>query len=114
MRLDPEVGDNMTATGVAWASETFIRVEFLWLIGPITLWLLATIFLFTTMLITKKRNTPLWKSSVLALLGSQNEEGASDSAEDMESDAKKITVQLMHSGDAWWLTSAEHLYPEEG
>ena len=114
MRLDHEVGDNMTATGVAWASETFIRVDFVWLIGPVTLWLLVTIFLFTNMLITKKRNIPLWKSSVLALLRSQNEEGASTSAEDMESDAETITVQLTHSGDSWWLTSMEHVYPEEG
>lgn len=114
MRLDPDVGDNKTATGVAWASETFIRVEFLWLIGPIALWLLATIFLFTTMLITKKRNIPLWKSSVLALLRLQNEEGAYSSEEDMESDAKTITVQLTHRGNAWWLTGMEHVYPDEG
>ena len=113
MRLNPEVGDNMTATGVAWASETIIQVEFLWLIGPVALWLLATIFLFTTMLMSKKRNIPLWKSSVLALLRSQNEEGASGSVEDMKSDAKKNTVQLAHSRDAWWLASVEQTYLEE-
>ena len=50
MRLDTHVGDNITAIGVAWVLETFIQVEFLWLIGPIISWLLATLFLFITIL----------------------------------------------------------------
>lgn len=98
---------NESVIGAAWIPANFIEVNFRWLIVPIVLWLLTTIFIIATIFMTWKLEAPLWKSSVLALLRSQDEHGASSSVKGMDRDARKIEVQLTRNEDAWWLASVD-------
>jgi hypothetical protein len=56
------------AQGTAIQGQTFIQVQFLWLILPFALELLALLFFVTTVFKTKSGNVPMWKASSLAPL----------------------------------------------
>jgi hypothetical protein len=56
------------AQGTAMQARTFIHVQFLWLILPFALELLALIFFTATVLKTIHGDVPLWKTSSLAPL----------------------------------------------
>jgi hypothetical protein len=56
------------AQGTAVQGETFIHVQFLWLILPFTLELLALFFFIATVLKTIHGDVPTWKASSLAPL----------------------------------------------
>jgi hypothetical protein len=59
------------------------------------------------MILTAYQDVPIWKSSVFALLQSQDERGASTSMKDMKDDASLITVRLTREGERWWLASVK-------
>jgi hypothetical protein len=95
--------------GVAWNLENFINVDFRWLTAPFMLWLFSTVFFFNTVLITERRNAPLWKSSVLVLLHMCDEHGASSSMNDIKSNAKNAKKRLVYSDNSWRFVDARSL-----
>ncbi|MBE7182314.1 MAG: hypothetical protein INR71_14115 [Terriglobus roseus] len=60
------------AIGTTWTSQGYIRVQFSWLAAPLAMWLFATLFLAATVWESARRDVPLWKSSALAVLRSQD------------------------------------------
>jgi hypothetical protein len=60
--------DGTQSVGTAWQSVTFIQVRWAWLILPAVLVLAAGVLLFMTVVQSKRYNTVLWKTSLLAFL----------------------------------------------
>ncbi|KAI4744271.1 hypothetical protein E4T50_05376 [Aureobasidium sp. EXF-12298] len=60
--------DGIQSVGTAWQSVTYIQVRWVWLILPAVLVLAAGILLFITVVQSKRYNTVLWKTSLLAFL----------------------------------------------
>ncbi|CAD0094866.1 unnamed protein product [Aureobasidium mustum] len=60
--------DGMQAAGTAWQSVTFIHVRWVWLILPAALVLAAGVLLFLTIVQSRRNDTVLWKTSLLAFL----------------------------------------------
>jgi hypothetical protein len=54
--------------GVSLKTETYVYVRWAWIALPATALFLSTIFLLTTMIRASKEQTPVWKSSSLAIL----------------------------------------------
>lgn len=95
--------DRTQAVGTAWQSVTFIQVRWVWLILPAVLVLAAGILLFMTVVQSKKYNTVLWKTSLLAFLfcstnaWATETDGGGDNArslEAMEMASKGMEVRL--------------------
>lgn len=78
------------------------------------LWLFASIFFFGTIIMTRKSNTPPWKSSVIALLRPQDQHGAPNSMKHIKQDAREIEVQLTYREDARRLYKVNLDAPNEG
>jgi hypothetical protein len=60
--------DGSQWVGTTWQSVTYIQVRWAWLILPAVLVLAAGILLFMTVVQSKRYNTVLWKTSLLAFL----------------------------------------------
>ncbi|KAH0367392.1 hypothetical protein KCU65_g4775, partial [Aureobasidium melanogenum] len=60
--------DGMQAVGTAWQSITFIHVRWVWLSLPAALVFAAAILLFLTIVQSRRHDTVLWKTSLLAFL----------------------------------------------
>ncbi|KAG9682617.1 patatin-domain-containing protein, partial [Aureobasidium melanogenum] len=60
--------DGMQAVGTAWQSITFIHVRWVWLSLPAALVLAAGVLLFSTIIQSRRHDTVLWKTSLLAFL----------------------------------------------
>ncbi|KAG6989739.1 hypothetical protein G7Y79_00065g094500 [Physcia stellaris] len=54
--------------GTAWKGETYVHVRWAWLSFPVTVAVLALLFLFGSIIETAHRDILVWKSSNLALL----------------------------------------------
>ncbi|KAF2661085.1 hypothetical protein K491DRAFT_674373 [Lophiostoma macrostomum CBS 122681] len=89
--------------GESWMPANFIRVRYRWMAAPLLLWFLASVFFFGTIYSTIKHGVPAWKSSVLALLRLQDEQGASGSVSHITTDARRMKMQLSRNGEAWQL-----------
>ena len=63
-----------TANGTAWHTESYVHVNWPWLVFPFGLQLFAFAFLAGTVYLSTRANLPVWKSSVLPLLFNQNAE----------------------------------------
>jgi hypothetical protein len=61
-------GAGQPAQGTAFQGQTFIQVQFLWLILPFALELLALLFFIATVFKSKRGDIPTWKESSLAPL----------------------------------------------
>ncbi|KAJ5177547.1 uncharacterized protein N7500_000246 [Penicillium coprophilum] len=86
--------------GTAYAIEVFVEVQWAWLILPALLVISGTLFFVLVILINKKDNTSLWKSSVLAYIyHGLNDVGPADytTASKMEEKAEDMDVQLQFS-----------------
>lgn len=59
---------NETIIGNVTTSETYVKVDWKWLILPIYLEITVVGLLAFTVFLSHRRNVPLWKSSILALL----------------------------------------------
>jgi hypothetical protein len=81
----------------------FIQVQYRWMAAPLLLWFSASVFFFGTIFTTIKHDVPAWKSSVLALLRLQDEHGASGSVSHINTDARRMKMQLSRNGEAWQL-----------
>ena len=86
----------ITVQGEAWSEKPFIRVNAVWLIYPAILYIMLTSFLFATLFHT--RDTPLWKSSALALLHSCDNDEEQHTIEEVVSKAAKKRVRLQDTG----------------
>jgi hypothetical protein len=95
--------DGSQSVGTAWQSVTFIQVRWAWLILPAVLVFAAGVLLFMTMVQSKKYNTVLWKTSLLAFLFCSTNawttdghvhEGQARSLEAMEMASKGMEVRL--------------------
>ena len=90
-------------SGTALGPETYVRVNWPWLILPIMTVLLANAFLAISIFVNARDHAPIWKSSSLALLfhGVSIEgesRGTVSTSREMNETAKQIRVRL--EGDA--------------
>ncbi|GME23704.1 hypothetical protein GTA08_BOTSDO13727 [Neofusicoccum parvum] len=60
--------DRSTAKGMAWTTQTFVHVRWLWIVLPAVLEVLTLVFLLGTILRSNASGVAIWKSSTLALL----------------------------------------------
>lgn len=60
--------DGLQAVGTAWQSITFIHVRWAWLSFPAALVFAAGVLLFLTIIQSRRHDTVLWKTSLLAFL----------------------------------------------
>jgi hypothetical protein len=93
--------DGSQSVGTAWESVTFIQVRWAWLILPAVLVLAAGILLFMTVVQSKRYNTVLWKTSLLAFLFCSTNAWTTDAQQDnarsleaMEMASKSMEVRL--------------------
>lgn len=89
--------------GIAWRTETYVRVNWAWLILPIALEALTGVFLVATVARSWKARMVAWKSSVLALMlhGVPDQDldrvfGGKDLVQvgEMDDVAKKVAIRL--------------------
>ena len=83
-------------SGTAWSKAPYITVNFIWLTYPAIVFLMVTMFLFATTM--QSRNTPLWKSSALALLYSRDADEGVRSASERENISKRTSSRLERTG----------------
>jgi len=100
-------GPNATlATGQALRDETFIEVQWLWIILPAATVFCAVLFLVLTMWRSARADAPVWMSSSLAMLlhDMTGYYGAErfDAKSEMESVAKKVSVRLVRGNSDRW------------
>lgn len=62
------------ADGIAATWETYITVNFLWMIPPVVLDLATIVLLICTIIVTRRSKVPAWKSSQLAVLFAANDD----------------------------------------
>ncbi|KAF2647027.1 hypothetical protein K491DRAFT_763891 [Lophiostoma macrostomum CBS 122681] len=103
LRRQVNLRGNNVAVGIAWDLANFIEVNFRWLAAPLILWLSATAFFFTTILATKSRKAPVWKSSVLALLQARGVACQEVDRKEIKRQARNTQARLSKEGRAWWL-----------
>ncbi|KAJ5057850.1 hypothetical protein J3E72DRAFT_344558 [Bipolaris maydis] len=89
--------------GVEWTKEQFFDVTFYWMSFPLAIYLIITLFLFSTIVTSSRADTPLWKSSPLVLLEATNSSNRMQSLDQVESDARGTCIKLQHTGDSWHL-----------
>ncbi|KAH6678192.1 hypothetical protein B0J14DRAFT_316769 [Halenospora varia] len=65
IRLSPNA---VQVNGTEWNSVVYIQVHWVWLILPVAVVLMTTVFLVLTIISNRRLKAPLWKSSTLALL----------------------------------------------
>lgn len=80
---------------------TLLLVDFRWLILPAVLYAIIAVFFAATIIST--RNTPMWKSSPLALLHAMKEDGDIGNEDKIRKEAKKSRVRLVPVGTGWQL-----------
>jgi hypothetical protein len=107
MSIRVRTGPNSTlAAGQALHDDTFIQIQWLWLIFPASNVLFAVIFLTLTMWRSARADAPIWKSSSLAMLmhdvtGYYGAERYGR-VEEMEKVAKKVEVRLVRRESEKW------------
>ncbi|KAF2110118.1 hypothetical protein BDV96DRAFT_584389 [Lophiotrema nucula] len=96
-------GTSSTTAGVTWQRQPFITVEFYWFSLPAALWLMAMFFFFATVIVSRRSDLPIWKSSPLVLLHAKDGRNKMASFVDVDRQAKSTSVELRHKGDGWCL-----------
>lgn len=95
---------NITVTGQVGQTESYVHVNWLWIILPAFLVLAGTIFLLLAMFESKRSGACVWKTSELALLfhgleTSHPELNAPHRSSEMEDMASKINVKMAITSD---------------
>ncbi|OQE27538.1 hypothetical protein PENSTE_c004G00816 [Penicillium steckii] len=96
--------------GIAYASEVYVEVKWLWLILPAVLVVSGIIFVGIVIFQNKKNGESLWKSSVLAFLyhGFYNvDKDESIAVSVMEKKAEELVVRLQASEDGGLILKEE-------
>lgn len=93
--------------------ETYVSVNYEWLIFPISIVLLTLIFLLTTMIKSYRHGTHVWKSSTLAVLSALGPEarealGVPGSIVDMDAKAKKLRLVMRQREEGWRMEVVGH------
>ncbi|KAK0102987.1 hypothetical protein ONS96_005600 [Cadophora gregata f. sp. sojae] len=91
--------------GVAYQNETYVHVQWVWLVLPAGLVATSTLFLCATMLKSKKKSALAWKSSSLALLFHGLDgvgAGTGEGLKEMKAVARKTRVILSRGEDGEW------------
>lgn len=111
MRSDSQ-GDNANLTihaGQAFATETYIKVRWAWVVLPLAETVLSAVFLVATIILT--RETPLFKGSVLALLvhglrgwseGSLRGIYRRNTAEELGRSSEGMVARFREDGEGWF------------
>ncbi|KAH7081715.1 hypothetical protein BKA63DRAFT_216226 [Paraphoma chrysanthemicola] len=92
------------AVGDAWGSEVFVQTQWLWLLLPVALLLSTLILVCATIVQSRKKRIPSWKSSSLAtLLHGLAEEAREKFAQDttqseVEALSQKLRVRFIAQG----------------
>jgi hypothetical protein len=96
------------ARGTAIQGQTFIQVQFLWLIFPFALELLALLFFIATVFKSKSGDIPTWKESSLASLlhGPKTlnwplPDPRLETISGMEEFANSLKTRLIHENNQW-------------
>ena len=92
-----------TITGTAWSTVQFIHIDFYWLIYPLFIYVLITTFLFSTIVLTRKRRLPTWKQSALALLRASDPQNEAYSKDEMKEAARRSMLRFVPRGETWKL-----------
>lgn len=93
-------GTKQSVNGIANIPRVFVEVQWLWIILPATLVLTGTSFSLATIIVSRKSDVPLWKSSALAPFFHGLEETKTAqylTASNMEKEAEICSVQLKSS-----------------
>lgn len=103
---------NVTVTGQAGQTESYVHVNWPWITLPAFLVLAGTIFLFLAMFETKRLGAGVWKTSELALLFHGLEEScqdlnALDRSSEMEHVASGIRVKMVKPSGGKWILRRE-------
>jgi hypothetical protein len=89
--------------GTEWTNEQYFFVDFKWLALPAAIWLGITVFISATMVKSRDAETPLWKSSSLALYHVADRNNGMQSLGHLERDSSKMQMQLQYNGESWYL-----------
>ena len=93
------------AVGVTWTNGTILKVRWAWLALPCALLAGTLVFLGFTIMVTRKQQMGIWKSSSLALLFHGLEERSAEVTEDlghvvgMEEKSERTWVRLVDEGE---------------
>jgi hypothetical protein len=101
-RIRSSLADTTYVRGTVWYNDTFIKVEWWWLVLLAIQLLMAYGFLVVTIVLTYRKGTPVLKSSELAILLASNGAilaavGSADDLESAKKQAKNVNVRL-HGG----------------
>ena len=91
--------NSTTVRGDAYDNVVFVHIRWPWLILPVLVVLLAIVFLWVSILYSRRRQTALWKSSSLALLfhgldGWHDDDLGAITLSHIETDANRMRAQL--------------------
>ncbi|PPJ56237.1 hypothetical protein CBER1_06383 [Cercospora berteroae] len=96
-----QASDQQSAHGVAYAAQTFVSVQWEWIILPISLLILTLAFVALTVAQSVEKEIPLWKSNSMPSLVYSFDETTSHSisghgrtGEDMEQHAKAFEMAM--------------------
>lgn len=59
---------DLAMTGTAWTMKNYVKVEWIWLLLPLIMIILALVFLISTVLQSQRSEVPSWRESVLAVM----------------------------------------------
>lgn len=92
--------------GVAYKTETYVHVRWAWFAYPATVFVLSLLYLLATIIESRNRDIPIWKSSTLALLlhGQSMQLSRFDrvpvsTLSEMTEIAKEVEIELMDHED---------------
>lgn len=94
-----------TVLGYAISTETYVRVRWRWIIFPALLELGSLVLLILTIVLSRRKRVPIWKSSILAVIYHQveglgeRETHVTERLSGMEASAKTAAVQLSSNQD---------------
>jgi hypothetical protein len=86
-----------------WTKEQFFDITYYWMSFPLAIYLTITLFLFSTIVTSRKADTPLWKSSPLVLLEAMDLSNGMQSLEQVKLEARNTRVKLKYTGENWHL-----------
>lgn len=96
-----QASDQQSAHGVAYAAQTFVSVQWEWIILPVSLLILTLAFVALTVAQSVEKEIPLWKSNSMPSLvysldetTSQSISGHGRNGEDMEQYAKAFKMAM--------------------
>ena len=95
--------------GIAYQTETFVHVRWVWFAYPATVLALSLLYLLGTIIESRNRDVLIWKSSSLALLLhgqglqlSKSDHVPINTLSEMTEMAKDLEIELIQSSDEGW------------